>query len=75
MELQSNHCLNEHELASILNLSYWTVRQLRLQQGLPHVKCGRRVFYRWNTVQEWLTQQELGKAHPSPIKTPIRAIN
>ena len=55
-----NRCLSELEVAENLGLSYWSVRQLRLQQGLPHFKCGRRIFYRLETVERWLEQQEQG---------------
>lgn len=60
MDNSNNRCLSEQEVAQALGLSYWAVRQLRLQQGLPHFKCGRRVFYRMETVLRWLEQQESG---------------
>ena len=65
--------LSEIELATTLNLSYWTVRQLRLQQGLPHIKCGRRIFYRLVTVNDWLAQQEQNETPTT--NSHIRAIN
>lgn len=66
-------CLSEQEVAESLGLSYWSVRQMRLQQGLPHFKCGRRVFYRMETVQNWLQQQE--QSTVSTADNPIRRIN
>ena len=72
MNTDLNRCLSEQELAVELGLSYWTVRQLRLQEGLPHFCCGRRVFYRWASVNDWLNQKEQNKHHP--VHNPIRAI-
>ena len=69
----TNRCLSEQEVAESLGLSYWSVRQMRLQQGLPHFKCGRRVFYRMETVQNWLEQQELGTV--TTADNTIRRIN
>lgn len=65
-------CLSEEELAEALDLSYWTVRQMRLRQGLPHIRCGRRIFYRMSVVNDWFSQQEQGSIHP--INSSIRAI-
>ena len=73
MNNTTNRCLSEQEVAEYLGLSYWSVRQMRLQQGLPHFKCGRRVFYRMETVQNWLDQQEQGKI--SMLENSIRKIN
>lgn len=69
----TNRCLSELEVAENLGLSYWAVRQLRLQQGLPHFKCGRRVFYRLETVLRWLERQEQGTN--TTAENPIRRIN
>ena len=73
MNNTTNRCLSEQEVAETLGLSYWSVRQMRLQQGLPHFKCGRRVFYRLHTVQNWLEQQELGTV--TIANNAIRKIN
>lgn len=68
-----NRCFSEQELAKTLNLSYWSVRNLRLQQGLPHFKCGRRVFYRMEAVRHWFALQEQS-ASATSIET-IRRIS
>ena len=71
--VDTNRCLSEQEVAEYLGLSYWSVRQMRLQQGLPHFKCGRRIFYRQESVQRWLDQQE--QCASSAADSPIRRIN
>lgn len=50
--------VTETELAETLHLSKWTVRKWRLAGGLPHIKIGRRIFYRLKSVEEWLREQE-----------------
>lgn len=50
--------VTEIELAETLHLSKWTVRKWRLAGGLPHIKIGRRIFYRLQSVEEWLRDQE-----------------
>lgn len=50
--------LSEKELAGELGLSPWTVRSLRLQEGLPHIKTAGRVFYRLATVHLWFEEKE-----------------
>ena len=50
--------VTETELAETLHLSKWTVRKWRLAGGLPHIKIGRRIFYRLQSVEEWLREQE-----------------
>ena len=67
--------LSERELAAQLGISYWTIRELRLRQGLPHFQCGRKVLYRLATVLEWIEQQEYAStqrgsapANDSPIR-------
>ena len=67
--------LSERELAAQLGISYWTIRELRLRQGLPHFRCGKKVLYRLITVLEWIEQQEYAStqrgsapANDSPIR-------
>lgn len=50
--------LNERELAAELGLSPWTIRTLRIQSGLPHFRTAGRVFYRLESVNAWMTEQE-----------------
>jgi len=48
----------EHELATKLGISYWSVRSLRIKNKLPHFRTAGKVFYRWTTVIKWLDEQE-----------------
>lgn len=54
-----NNCvLSEKELATELGLSPWTVRNLRLKLGLPHFRTAKRIFYRLDVINAWMTEQE-----------------
>lgn len=57
--------LSEHELARELGVSYWTVRNLRIQKGLPHFRTEGRVFYRWESVVHWMDQEEAKNCKPN----------
>ena len=50
--------LSEAELASSLGLSPWTVRRLRLNEGLPVIAIAGRYFYRHESVLRWFEERE-----------------
>lgn len=65
--------LSEKELSQILGLSPWTVRTMRLREGMPFIQSGSRIFYRLEKVKSWLDKQEEknSKEHTEPsIKIP-----
>jgi excisionase family DNA binding protein len=47
------------ELASRLNVSRAFVYVLISEQGLPRVKLGRAVRFRWDEVEVWLSKRSL----------------
>ena len=49
--------LTERECAERLGISYWTLRQMRLQEKAPHILLGHRIYYVYDTVVAWLAQQ------------------
>lgn len=51
--------LSEKELADLLDISPWTVRGWRIKSGLPHFRIGSRVFYRLESVERWIREDEL----------------
>lgn len=55
---KQNTVLSEKELAQRLGLSSWTVRRMRIQEGLTHFMIGHRVFYRLESVLEWIGDRE-----------------
>lgn len=57
--------LTEREIAAEMGVSPWTVRNWRLQLGLPHFRTAGRIFYRLETVLTWLDKQEQA-SQPEP---------
>ncbi len=58
----SNELLMEKEVAERLGVSWWTVRGWRVKGNLPFIRLkppSRRIFYRMETVLEWLRQREV----------------
>ena len=49
--------LTERECAERLGISFWTLRQMRLQENAPHILLGHRIYYVYDTVVAWLSQQ------------------
>lgn len=49
--------LTEKECAKRLGLSFWTLRQMRIYGDAPHIRLGNRIYYVFDTVVEWLSQQ------------------
>ncbi len=54
--------MNGKELEMYLGgkLSYWTLLELAKTGELPHIRIGRRVFFRRQAIDEWLTGLETG---------------
>jgi len=57
--------------AEFLGLSEWSVYDLVRRRIVPHVRVGRRVLFRKQTLLEWLSEQEeasVGEQEPVPGK-------
>jgi predicted site-specific integrase-resolvase len=54
--------LNERELSKRICVSMITLQQWRHRgEGPPFYKLGRRVVYRWDSVQRWLEANRRGE--------------
>ena len=49
--------LTEKECAKRLGLSFWTLRQMRIYGNAPHIRLGQRIYYVYDSVVAWLSQQ------------------
>ena len=54
----TNRLLSEKELAQMLGITTFMVRKMRTQTGLPFIRAGFRIFYREQSVRNWLNAQE-----------------
>ena len=50
--------LTEKELATTLGISPWTIRNWRLNAGLPYFGTVGRIFYRKDAVLDWMKSEE-----------------
>lgn len=50
--------LTEKKLAEELDISYWTVRRMRTEKGMPYLSIGKRIFYNYDSVCQWISKQE-----------------
>lgn len=68
--------LTEKELATRLNMSKNTIRGWRLKAGLPYFRTAGRIFYRWSSVETWMSEQEAINAmrHAEELETENRII-
>ena len=51
-----------HELEAYLKrkLSYWTILERAKRGEIPHLKIGRKVFFRKESIDAWLIGLEAG---------------
>ena len=50
--------LTERQLAAELGLSPWTIRLWRIKASLPYFRTSGRIFYRLETVKDWMAEKE-----------------
>lgn len=55
-------------------ITSWSIRGWRLKGGCPHFIIGRNVFYRMESVFEWMKQREKGEPEAEPQYGTIRKI-
>lgn len=60
---KQNTVLNDKELAKILDptgkiITSWTIRNWRLQGGMPSFSVGKRIFFRLESVLTWIDKKE-----------------
>lgn len=50
--------LTRMQLASKLGLSPWSIWRWTKEGKMPHIRIDKRIFYRVDTIQRWLTDAE-----------------
>jgi len=61
--------IRETDLARQLNRSVRTLQRLAARRrGPPRIQIGRLVFYRIDSVREWLTQQEQPRKSAASVR-------
>lgn len=50
--------LTAQEAASYLGVSYWSLLNMARQGQVPHSRVGKKLVFRKQTIDQWLTKQE-----------------
>lgn len=54
--------------AKYIGISYWKLLELAKAGELPHIRVGRRLLFRRESLDRWLEQQEAGSVQkPEPV--------
>lgn len=72
--------INDKELAKLLDstgkiVTPWTIRNWRLQGGMPSFSVGKRIFFRLESVLAWIDNKEKGKPEPMQEYGKIRKLD
>ena len=58
------------EAADLLGLSGWTVYDLARRREIPHVRIGRRILFRHESLLNWLAEREAASVRVEPETVP-----
>lgn len=54
----SKNSMNVEELSIYLNISISNIRNMVRSKRIPHYRLGRCIYFRINTIEEWLKNLE-----------------
>lgn len=58
MKKEACTTLSAHESANYIGISYWLILELAKQGLIPHIRVGKRVLFRKETLDKWLEDKE-----------------
>jgi len=61
----SKNSMNVEELSNYLNISISNIRNMVRSKRIPHYRIGRCIYFRINTIDEWLKNLEEQQARKS----------
>lgn len=61
----SKNSMNVEELSIYLNISISNIRNMVRSKRIPHYRIGRCIYFRINTIDEWLKNLEEQQARKS----------
>jgi excisionase family DNA binding protein len=50
--------LKARQAAAYLGISYWKILDMVKKGEIPHIKVGKLVLFRQETLDQWLVEQE-----------------
>jgi excisionase family DNA binding protein len=57
--------LTAKEAANLLGLSYWSLLEIAKRKEIPHIRAGKRVLFRLESLEHWMDQQEMNSIRKS----------
>ncbi len=57
--------MDAKEAAKYLGISYWLLLEKCKAKEIPHIRVGKRVLFRKETIDRWMTNQETLSLQPS----------
>lgn len=62
--------LNAGEAARALGISKWSIYEAVRRREIPHVRFGRRVLFRKESLLAWLDEREAASMASEPMPAP-----
>lgn len=62
------------EAAELVGVSEWKIYDLARRHLLPHVRIGRRVLFRRQSLLQWLADQEAASVRQEPAPGRVRSL-
>lgn len=51
--------MKPEEAAKYLGIKYQTILEYARQKKIPHIRIGRRVFFRQEVLDKWMSEKEI----------------
>jgi len=56
--MNNTEIMSAKEVATYLNISYWTLTEMVRRKEIPHFRIGKRILFRTDSLLEWVCNQE-----------------
>ncbi|WP_458411467.1 excisionase family DNA-binding protein [Schinkia sp. CFF1] len=50
--------ISAKKAAELLGVSYWQILEMAKRKEVGHIRCGKRVLFRVETLESWMKEQE-----------------
>lgn len=57
--------LSAKEAAKLLGVSYWLLLEMAKKHEVPHIRAGKRVLFRTESLEAWMDKQEQNSMNQS----------
>jgi len=64
MSSVARQTVTTREAANYTGISYWKLLEMVKAKQIPHIRAGRRILFRVESLDRWMTNQELLNSLP-----------